>query len=445
MRYHSSYIPNSGRCLFIVMLAILFVMTWAGASGFSLVTGSVASAQDSGSGSDDPSPTPTPSPTASPTASPTPLPSPTVSPTPDNEHCRISFSSPTYTVNEDAGLATITVVRACDRIRESKVDFFTRDGSASNRSDFTFSAGRLFFGNGVTTESFNVLITNDVLVEGNETVNLFLSDPGGSASLADPSTAVLTIVDNDTTPPTSNPIEQPDFFVNQHYADFLNRQADDGGRDYWSGRIRECGANEDCIRDRRIDVSAAFFIEAEFQQTGSYVYRLYEASLGRHPSYDEFMPDRGRLVATADLEANKALFSDDWVQRPEFKQHYPETMTPFEFVNRLMDTAGLMPFVSERQRLVAEMESGATRSQIIREIIEIPDFKEREYNAAFVLMQYFGYLRRDPDQGGYDFWLNTLNNRVPGNYRSMVCAFLTSAEMQDRFSNLHVRSNAECR
>ena len=120
-------------------------------------------------------------------------------------------------------------------------------------------------------------------------------------------------------------------------------------------------------------------------------------------------------------------------------------MTPFEFVNGLMDTAGLMPFVSERQRLVAEMESGATRSQIIREIIEIPEFKEREYNAAFVLMQYFGYLRRDPDQGGYDFWLNTLNNRVPGNFRSMVCAFLTSAEMQDCFSNLHVRSNAECR
>ena len=63
-------------------------------------------------------------------------------------------------------------------------------------------------------------------------------------------------------------------------------------------------------------------------------------------------------------------------------------------------------------------------------MIEGDDFKQAEYNSAFVLMEYFGYLKRDPDQAGYDFWLNILNHREPGNYRGMVCAFITSDEYQ---------------
>ena len=71
-------------------------------------------------------------------------------------------------------------------------------------------------------------------------------------------------------------------------------------------------------------------------------------------------------------------------------------------------------------------------------------FAPAEYNNAFVLMQYFGYLRRNPDQGGYDFWLNVLNNRVPNNYRAMVCAFITSTEYQVRFGSLVTHANSEC-
>jgi hypothetical protein len=93
---------------------------------------------------------------------------------------------------------------------------------------------------------------------------------------------------------------------------------------------------------------------------------------------------------------------------------------------------------------MAEMRNGATRAQILRKLIETPELKQREYNAAFVLMQYFGYLRRDPDQGGYDFWLNILNNKVPNNYKAMVCAFLTSGELQDRFSTRQTHNNSEC-
>jgi len=59
-------------------------------------------------------------------------------------------------------------------------------------------------------------------------------------------------------------------------------------------------------------------------------------------------------------------------------------------------------------------------------------------------MQYFGYLRRNADDPGYAFWLDILNNRQPNNYRSMVCAFITSTEYQLRFSSVVTHSNAEC-
>lgn len=87
---------------------------------------------------------------------------------------------------------------------------------------------------------------------------------------------------------------------------------------------------------------------------------------------------------------------------------------------------------------------GKTRAQVLLDVVEIGEFKTREYNPAFVLMQYFGYLRRDPDQGGYDFWLDILNNRLPNNFRGMVCAFLTSAEYQQRFGASITRTNRDC-
>src|SRR5205807_1504054 len=169
--------------------------------------------------------------------------------------------------------------------------------------------------------------------------------------------------------------------------------------------------NDLCIREKRISVSAAFFVELEFQETGSFIYRFYKASFGRRPTYAEFTSDRGRVVGGPNLEANKQAFANDWVSRPAFQTAFPLTMTPAQFVNKLFDTAGLVPYTSQRQQLVGDMQNGKTRAQVVRDVVEIQDFRSREYNRSFVLAQYFGYLRRDPDQGGYDFWLNVLNNR----------------------------------
>ena len=241
-----------------------------------------------------------------------------------------------------------------------------------------------------------------------------------------------------------NTINEAQFFVRQHYLDFLNRNPDSGGLNYWTGQITQCANNDSCIKTQRITVSAAFFIEQEFQDTGSYVYRFYKASYDRRPTHAEFVADRALVVGGPNLEAQKQAFANDWVGRAAFQQVYPTTMTIEQFVNKLFDMAELTPFTSERQQLIAEMQGGKTRAQAVRDVIEIAAFKTREYNPSFVLMQYFGYLRRNPDQGGYNFWLDILNNRAPNNYRGMVCSFITSREYQERFGPQLRRSNADC-
>jgi hypothetical protein len=241
-----------------------------------------------------------------------------------------------------------------------------------------------------------------------------------------------------------NPINDAQWFVRQHYLDFLNREPDPGGLNYWTEQITRCGNDDLCLKAQRISVSAAFFIELEFQETGSFVYRFYKASYGRIPTYAEFVSDRSKVIGGANLEASKQAFASDWVSHAAFLQVYPATMTPAQFVNKLFDTAALVPYTAQRQQLINDMQNGKSRAQVLQDVIEIADFKTREYNPSFVLMQYFGYLQRDPDQGGYDFWLNVLNNREPNNYRGMVCSFITSREYQERFGLLLRRSNADC-
>jgi alpha-tubulin suppressor-like RCC1 family protein len=258
-------------------------------------------------------------------------------------------------------------------------------------------------------------------------------------------TAVYTISN-------ANVIDDSRNFVKQHYLDFLNRNPDQSGWDFWTAKITQCGLDAACIDSQRIGVSAAFFIELEFQQTGYVVYRFYRAAYGTRsgaPSranitFAQFLPDRAQLVGGAGLPQNTINLANAFVARPEFKTAYPDTLTNAQFVNQLFDTASLAPYTTERQQQIDAMSNNAkTRAQVLLDVIEIGEFKTREYNPAFVLMQYFGYLRRNPDQGGYDFWLNVLNAQ-PNNFRGMVCSFLTSTEYQQRFGTAVTRSNQDC-
>lgn len=245
-----------------------------------------------------------------------------------------------------------------------------------------------------------------------------------------------------------NSIDDPRFFVRQQYLDFLNREPDQGGFDYWTSLITSCPSGDaKCINSKRVSVSAAFFIEQEFQDTGSFVYRFYKGSLGRQPAYSEFVQDRSRVIGGTNLEASKAAFAETWTQRAEFLAKYPAALTADQFVDALLQTVKQtsgVDLTSQRQTFVNQLQAGGTRGQVIRAVVDAKAFQAAEYNRAFVLMQYFGYLRRDPDTGGYNFWLDILNNRVPNNYRSMVCAFITSAEYQLRFSSVVTRTDQVC-
>lgn len=245
---------------------------------------------------------------------------------------------------------------------------------------------------------------------------------------------------------SANAIDTPEYFIRQQYLDFLGREPEPEGLWYWSDQIHQCNGDTTCVRQRRIDVSAAFFMSGEFQDTGSYVYDLFAGLLGRRPDYTEFKSDRSQVVGGAGLDAAKTALAAAFAQRQEFISRYPQSMTRDQFVDAVLQTMQQRSGVdlsSQRDSLLAHYDTGG-RTLVVRDAAENGTFIAAEYNKAFVLMEYFGYLRRGEDQNGYDFWLNTLNQALGNNYRGMVCSFLTSAEYQTRFGTLVTHNNQEC-
>jgi subtilisin family serine protease len=251
---------------------------------------------------------------------------------------------------------------------------------------------------------------------------------------------------------TVNPYDQNFFFISQQYRDLLNREPDTGGLGFWTSDLNSCGNDQICLIRRRVGISAAFFIELEFQRTGSFVYRAFKGGLDRRPSYAEFTADRPLIVEGPNLEQTKQDYMLAFVQRPAFTTKYAGLNSASQFVDALIATIQTTSGVDlngSRQALIDKYNTGGgnqnlSRALATRDAIDATAFQNAEFNRAFVLMQYYGYLRRDVDQDGYDFWLSILNNVVPGNFQSMVCAFITSAEYQQRFSNFTPHSNSEC-
>lgn len=248
-------------------------------------------------------------------------------------------------------------------------------------------------------------------------------------------------------------IDDADFFVYEQYIDFLSRFPDQGGLDYWTSQVSSCGGDPQCVYSRRVGVSAAFFIEAEFQRTGSFVYRFFKGSLGRRPIYSEFNSDRRQVVEGPTLEQTQQAYALAFVQRAEFLNKYNGQTSADAFVNAVIATVQQSSGVDlnpVRNNMISQYNSGGSdlnlsRARALRVAVDAQAFTSAEYNPAFVLMQYFGYLRRDPDQDGYNFWLDVLNNREVNNYRGMVCAFITSAEYQLRFGSAVTKNDHGCR
>lgn len=254
-----------------------------------------------------------------------------------------------------------------------------------------------------------------------------------------------------------NRLDDTSFFVRQHYLDFLNREPDAAGYPFWINNIDMCGVDLHCREVKRIDTSAAFFLSVEFQQTGFLVYRLYKASFPASaqrprglPRFPEFLTDSGTIGNgvvvgangwEAKLAANTTAFVAAFVSRAEFQTNFPAQMTAAEYVDKLNTQTGGALSATERNNLVAGLSGGQeTRASVLLKVADDVDFKNAEFNKAFVLMQYFGYLRRNPDDApdsnfsGYDFWLTKLN-QFNGDFRAaeMVKAFLVSREYIERF------------
>jgi hypothetical protein len=271
-------------------------------------------------------------------------------------------------------------------------------------------------------------------------------------------------------------IDDSDFFVNQHYVDFLNRFPDSGGFAFWNSKITICGSDQACIFNNRIAVSNAFFFELEFQKTGAYVFRLYREAFGntqpfpnpdpsnaaeanKIPLYAKFKGDRQLVVGGANLPQKQLDLANDFVSRPDFVSKYPASLaTADQFVDAILATlTGLGVNLSgERNNLIALYNGGGGRGAVIYRLadddlagnpINNRAFIDAEYNRSFVYGEYSGYLRRNSDIGGFLFWLGQVNSgalRDLTKQRAMVCSFLTSQEYQLRFGSTVTHSNAEC-
>jgi hypothetical protein len=381
---------------------------------------------------------------------------------------QIDFVSNQTNTSESNSSVAVTVRRTGNASGASTVEYASSDqqfmpncanlgGQASSRCDYIETSGTLTFEPGETSKDIVVLLIDDSYDEDSEFFTLRLSNVGGG-TLGINTSSRVTIADNESAN-GPNPIEGANFFVRQHYIDFLNREPDTNGFNFWVNQITSCGADATCIQNKRINVSAAFFLSIEFQETGYLVYRVYKSGFGNLPSspvpvgLSDFLRDTQRIGQgvqvnvgnwEAQLEANKQAYTLAFVQRPDFLSAYPNSMTATEFVSQMNTRAGNVLSPGEQTTLINLLGGTPSdvdkRSQVLRAVAEDNDLKTAEFNKAFVLMQYFGYLRRNPndfpDQNfdGYNFWLAKLN-QFNGNYleAEMVKSFLVAGEYRGRF------------
>ena len=417
---------------------------------------------------------------------PTTLAPATPAPTPQAGAGSFTFSNAVYNVNEDCTAAVITVNRQNGSTGAATVDFRIMNGSGytpcnltsgsgAQNCDFSYTTGTLSFASGELSKTFEVLISKDAYLEGDEAINVSLGNPTAGATLGPQSAATLMIVDNQSVPVNSQPIDDAATFVGQTYHDFLARQADAGGLNYWAGQITQCGGDQTCINNQRITVSNAFFFELEYQQTGSYVFRLYRAAYGndqpfpnpdasnpveskRIPAYSVFLSDRASVIGGSSLAQSQLNVANAFVQRPEFLAKYPASLSGPQFIAAVVQniqSADGVDLSSQTSALTTLFNAGGRGAVLYRladdnaqtNPVSNQSFIDAEYNRAFVTTQYFGYLRRDADIGGLLFWLGQVSGaplRDVNKQHAMVCSFITSGEYQQRFSSIATHSNAEC-
>ncbi len=396
----------------------------------------------------------------------------------------VSFSNTGYAVVESEGTLTIRISvsrTGSDLSGASTVEYRTVDnpaavpcnptvrddngnlfpqGAAYARCDYATTVDTLTFNQNEVTKDFLIPLINDVHVEGPETFQIALSNPQGATTGAN-TTATVTIVDDDNAQPTSNPIRQNNpvgynFFVRQQYLDFLSREPEAGQP--WTNILINC-ANPDNTDSAspsagcdRIIVSQSFFESDEFALKGRFVFLFYKSAFARNastgvidpnyvPEYEDIVSDMRRVTGTTPVEtiAKRLDFADDFVSRPAFTARY-NALTPAQYVDTLLANVGAALTTPDpvsgvtRNSLVNDLTTATkTRSDVLRLIAEAREVNDLQFKHAYVAMQYYGYLRRKPEPGGYQDNLNAISPPRNAPPREMVNGFLNSREYRWRF------------
>ena len=251
----------------------------------------------------------------------------------------------------------------------------------------------------------------------------YVTDPNASSGVAVSPPFKFTVFSQSTSGVPS--IDDPSFFIRQQYVDFLNREPEagpdgqygtsDDPMNFYLNILNGCASSDiECTKYTRGALSANFFRSPEFQTKGSYVMYLYMVTIGQRavtaaelqdqskverPHYAEFNADVSAISSPDDRNgpdpAKKAALTQEFVQRAEVVAKYPTSTYPtmVSFGNALAATAGVT-LSSATQNLIA---TATTRAQVLQIIAESAEVNDKFYKPAFVTMEYFGYLRRDPE------------------------------------------------
>lgn len=227
-----------------------------------------------------------------------------------------------------------------------------------------------------------------------------------------PSSTPNRLLFTGSSPAVTNPIDNSRFFFWQQYVDFLNRDPDNGGLLFYVNILNGCGADAECINATRAALSANFFRSPEFGGRGGYVANLFNIVIGQRPKtpaelsdptkverphYAEFTNDLAFLSGTdAQVDVKKTQLADAWLVRPEVQAILPNRLTNQQFVQKLESTAGVT--LANESTLIANLNNGSqTRGQVLRAVAESSEVVNKFQLQNFVMMQYIGHLRREPE------------------------------------------------
>ena len=258
-------------------------------------------------------------------------------------------------------------------------------------------------------------------------------------------------IDPAVTSAIANPVDDSRFFVTQHFADLTGRSADPSAIEKMTTQLLQCGNRGECLRTTRLDISTNLLVN-ELPSSALFLNSLYSSALGRRPKLAEFESDRAVLMSDKeDQERARTALATAFVQRPEFQRKYPATMKPAEFVDAILATvlqSSGVDLAADKDTLVALLEDpNAGRANVVTRLATQTGIVDAQYNPTLVTFQYFAFLRRDPDETGFAYWMNMMKNkplRDPGAARSLVCSFVNSEEYQSRFGILTTHTTREC-